>query len=242
MIELFFFPTPNGHKILICLEELKMDYRVKVVDITQGDQFRPEFIEVSPNNRIPAIVDHAPARGGAPLSLFESGAILLHLAEKAGQLMPEDPARRAAALSWLFWQVAGLGPNAGNSNHFGYYAKEKHPYPIKRFWNETNRLYGVLNKRLADRAFVADEYSIADIATYPWIRGHETQQQNLDDFPHVKRWFLEIRERPAVVRAYEAGKVMKHPDSLSDTARQHLHFHTSQTVDAAIRNAEERNP
>ena len=204
MIDLYYWTTPNGHKITLFLEEAGLEYRIIPVNISQGDQFKPEFLRISPNNRMPAIVDHAPADGGGPLSVFESGAILLYLAEKIGRFMPTDVRGRVEALQWLFWQMGGLGPMAGQNHHFVQYAPEKIPYAIERYVKETNRLYGVLNKRLADRAFVAgDEYTIADMASYPWIVPHERQGQRLEDFPNLKRWFEAIKARPATVRAYE---------------------------------------
>src|SRR3954470_20438591 len=201
MIDLHYWTTPNGHKITLFLEETGLDYHLLPVDIGKGEQFQPEFLAVSPNNRIPAIMDHAPADGGAPVSVFESGAILLYLADKTGWFIPQDLRGRIEVLQWLFWQMGGLGPMAGQNHHFGQYAPEKIPYAIERYVKETNRLYGVLNKRLADRAFMAGEdYSIADMASYPWIVPYERQGQNLDDFPYLKRWFEAIRARPATVR------------------------------------------
>jgi GST-like protein len=217
MIDLYYWTTPNGHKITMFLEEAKLRYRIIPIDIGKGDQFKPDFLAVSPNNRIPAIVDTKPANGGKPISLFESGAILLYLAEKTGKFIPSDLAGRVEVLQWLFWQMGGLGPMAGQNNHFAHYAKDKIPYAIDRYVQETNRLYGVLNKRLADRPFVAGkDYSIADMASYPWTVSHERQGQNLDDFPHMKRWFEAIRSRPATIAAYsrvqevnpQAGKPM----------------------------------
>ena len=207
MIDLHYWPTPNGHKITIFLEETGLPYRILPVNIGKGEQFKPEFLAIAPNNRMPAIVDDEPAAGGAPLSLFESGAILLYLADKSGKLIPADLRGRAEALQWLFWQMGGLGPMAGQNHHFRNYAAEQLPYAIERYVNETNRLYGVLDRRLADRPFLAGaDYSIADIASYPWIVPHEMQGQSLADFPNLKRWFETIRERPATVRAYEVGK------------------------------------
>jgi len=203
MIDLYYWGTPNGHKITLFLEEAGVGYRAHPIDISKGEQFAPGFLAISPNNRIPAIVDNEPPSGGAPLSLFESGAILLYLAEKTGRFLPADLAGRAEVLQWLFWQVGGLGPMAGQNHHFGTFAPEKIPYAIDRYVKETARLYGVLDKRLADRAFVAgQDYSIADMAIYPWIVPHERQGQNLDDFPHIKRWFEAIAARPATARAY----------------------------------------
>jgi GST-like protein len=206
MIDLYYWPTPNGHKITIFLEETGLAYRIVPVDIGKGDQFEPEFLAISPNNRMPAIVDRAPADGGAPLSVFESGAILVYLAEKTGKLLPPDARGRARTLEWLFWQVGGLGPMAGQNHHFSAYATEKIPYAIERYRNETNRLYGVLDKRLAQAPFVAGDYSIADIACYPWIVPHERQGQDLADFTNLRRWFELMRARPAITRAYAAGK------------------------------------
>ena len=191
MIDLYYWTTPNGHKVTIFLEETGLPYRLKPVNISRGEQFDPAFLEVSPNNRIPAIVDHAPPDGGAPLSLFESGAILLYLAGKTGRFYPADLRGRCEVSQWLFWQMAGLGPMAGQNHHFVQYAPEPIPYAIDRYVRETGRLYGVLNKRLADRAFIARDYSIADMACYPWILP-ERQRQDIDDFPHLKRWKLEI--------------------------------------------------
>ncbi|MDC3743300.1 glutathione S-transferase N-terminal domain-containing protein [Pseudomonas syringae pv. syringae] len=203
MIDLHYWTTPNGHKITLFLEEAGLPYTIFPVNIGKDEQFKAEFLKIAPNNRIPAIVDHQPADGGAPLSLFESGAILLYLAEKTGQFIPQDLRGRQEVSQWLFWQMGRLGPMAGQNHHFNRFAKEKIPYAIERYVNETARLYGVLDKRLADRQFVAgDEYSIADMAIYPWIVPHTYQQQNLDDFPHLKRWFDSIAGREATQRAY----------------------------------------
>lgn len=203
MIDLYYWTTPNGHKITLFLEESGLEYQIKPINIGKGDQFAPDFLKIAPNNRIPAIVDHAPADGGTPLSLFESGAILLYLADKIGRFIPGDLRGRNETLQWLFWQMGGLGPMAGQNHHFSAYAPEKIEYAITRYVGETGRLYGVLNKRLADREFIAgDAYTIADMASYPWIVPHERQQQNLDDFPNLKRWFEAIQARPATQRAY----------------------------------------
>jgi GST-like protein len=202
MIDLYYWTTPNGHKITIFLEEAGLAYAIKPVNIGKGEQFKADFLAVSPNNRIPALVDHAPTGGGKPISVFESGAMLLYLADKTGKFIPADLRGRTEALQWLFWQMGGLGPMAGQNNHFANYAVEKLPYAIDRYRNEVNRLYGVLDRRLADRAFVAGDYSIADMASYPWIILYERQSQNIEDFPHVKRWIEAIKARPAVVRAY----------------------------------------
>jgi GST-like protein len=203
MIDLYYWTTPNGHKISLFLEEAGLPYRIHPIDIGKDEQFQPHFLKISPNNRIPAIVDNQPADSGEPLSLFESGAILLYLAEKIGRFIPQDLRGRQECLQWLFWQMGGLGPMAGQNHHFNRFAPEKLPYAIQRYLKETARLYGVLDKRLADRVFVAgDEYSIADMAIYPWIDRHVWQEQNLDDFPNLKRWYLDIQARPATVRAY----------------------------------------
>jgi GST-like protein len=230
MIDLPYWTTPNGHKITIFLEETGLPYRIIPVNISSGDQFKPEFLAIAPNNRIPAIVDTEPADGGAPISLFESGAILEYLAEKTGKFPPTDIRDRAETMQWLFWQMGGLGPMAGQNHHFVQYAPEKIPYAMTRYVNETNRLYGVLNKRLADREFVAGTYSIADIGSYPWIVPHERQQQNLDDFPHLKRWFHAIRERPGVVRAYELARTINEAPVVSDKSRDLLFTQRASTT------------
>ncbi|WP_242194263.1 MULTISPECIES: glutathione S-transferase N-terminal domain-containing protein [unclassified Pseudomonas] len=212
MIDLYYWTTPNGHKVSLFLEEAGLPYKVHPINIGQGDQFKPDFLKIAPNNRIPAIVDQSPSDGGAPISLFESGAILLYLAEKTGQFLPKYLRGRQEALQWLFWQMGGLGPMAGQNHHFSQFAPEKIPYAIKRYVDETARLYGVLDRRLADRAFVAGEdYSIADMAIYPWIVSHKWQSQRLEDFPHVQRWFNSIKERPATVRAYELVQKVNPP-------------------------------
>lgn len=203
MIDLYYWTTPNGHKISLFLEEAGLPYTLYPVNIGLGEQFKPEFLKIAPNNRIPAIVDHQPTDGGQPLSLFESGAILLYLAEKTGQFLPQDLRGRQEALQWLFWQMGGLGPMAGQNHHFSQFAPEKIPYAIKRYVDETARLYGVLDRRLADRKFVAgSDYSIADMAIYPWIASYKKQSQKLEDFPNLQRWFNNIQARPATERAY----------------------------------------
>jgi GST-like protein len=206
MIELHYWTTPNGHKITIFLEETGLEYKIVPVNIGKGDQFKKDFLAISPNNRIPAMIDHAPADGAKPLPVFESGAMLLYLADKTGRFIPKDLRGRTQVLEWLFWQMANLGPNSGQNNHFSNYAVEKIPYAMDRYRNEVNRLYGVLDRRLADREYVAGDYSIADMASYPWIVPWERQGQKLDDFPHIKRWFEAIQARPAVVRAYDLAK------------------------------------
>jgi GST-like protein len=210
MIELHYWPTPNGHKITLFLEEAGLSYEIKPVNIGKGDQFKPDFLAISPNNRMPAIVDTSPADGGGPLSVFESGAILQYLAEKTGRFLPADTRERFKVLQWLFWQMGGLGPMLGQNHHFSRYAPEKIPYAIDRYVNETRRLYGVLDKQLDGRAFIAGkDYTIADMACYPWIVPHEAQGMSLDDFPHLKAWFHAIHERPATKKAYEIGDSIK---------------------------------
>jgi GST-like protein len=206
MIDLYYWTTPNGHKVTLFLEEAGLPYTIKPVNIGKGEQFDPEFLKVSPNNRIPAIVDHAPDDGGKPISVFESGAILLYLAGKTRQFLPRDLRGQVEVLEWLMWQMGGLGPMAGQNHHFALYAPEKLPYAIERYVKETSRLYGVLNKRLTGRDFIlGKQYTIADMAAYPWVIP-ERQGQDMDDFPHLKRWHAAIRARPATVRAYAKVK------------------------------------
>jgi len=219
MIDLYYWTTPNGHKITIFLEEANLPYTIKPVNIGKGEQFDPAFLRLAPNNRIPAIVDTAPADGGAPISVFESGAILQYLAEKTGQFLPADVRGRTEVMQWLFWQMGGLGPMAGQNHHFVQYAHERIPYAMDRYVNETNRLYGVLDTRLADRAFVAGDYSIADMAIYPWIVPYKKQRQSLDDFPNLKRWFAAIAERPAVKRAYDRAREISRKPVVDDESR-----------------------
>lgn len=204
MIDLYFSPTPNGLKVRLFLEEAGLPYRVIPVQLSAGQQFAPEFQAISPNSKIPAIVDHAPADGGAPLPVFESGAILLYLAEKSGQMLPRDPRERLQVLQWLVWQVAGLGPMAGQAGYFHVYAPEPVPFALERYTRELRRLYGVLDRQLEGRDYIAGgDYSIADIATYPWIVPHAGHGQNLADFPNLSRWFRALGERPALRRTYE---------------------------------------
>ncbi|UXI67737.1 glutathione S-transferase N-terminal domain-containing protein [Tahibacter amnicola] len=224
MIELYYWATPNGQKLRLFLEEAELAYRLVPVNIGKGEQFAPEFLAISPNNRIPALVDHDPADGGEPVSLFESGAMLLYLADKIGQFIPDDFRGRQEVLKWLFWQVGGLGPMAGQMGHFAVYAPEKVPYAIERYQRETARLYGVLDKQLAGREFIAGQYSIADMACYPWIVPHAAHGQDLALFPHLQRWFEAIRARPATQRTY-AGSLdpySSRSDALTDEARRVL--------------------
>ena len=213
MIDLYYWTTPNGHKVTIFLEEAGLPYRIHPINIGKDEQFQPHFLKIAPNNRIPAIIDQEPAGGGALLSVFESGAILLYLAEKIGRFISSDIRERVATLEWLFWQMGGLGPMAGQNHHFNMFAPEKLPYAMNRYIKETARLYGVLDRRLADRDFIAGDYSIADIASYPWIVPFERQSQNLDDFPNLKRWFHTIKARPAVERAYAQAEKINPPTS-----------------------------
>jgi GSH-dependent disulfide-bond oxidoreductase len=222
MIDLYYWTTPNGHKITIFLEEAGLPYTIKPINIGKGEQFAPEFLAISPNNRIPAIVDHEPAGGGKPISVFESGAILQYLAEKTGKFLPADLRGRTEVMQWLFWQMGGLGPMLGQNHHFRNYTAEKIPYAIERYVKETERLYGVLDERLADRGFVAGEYSIADMACYPWIVLHDRQGQDLNDFSHIKRWFETIQRRDAVQRAYAIAQTINTGQTMTEEAKSIL--------------------
>ena len=231
MIDLYYWPTPNGHKITMFLEETGLPYEIHPVNIGTGEQFAPDFLRISPNNRMPAIIDRAPSDGGEPLSVFESGAILVYLANKTGALIPADLRGRTAALEWVMWQVAGLGPMAGQNHHFVQYAPEKLQYAIDRYVNETNRLYGVLDRRLAQHTFLAgEEYSIADIAVYPWIVPWERQQQQLSDTPHLERWFRQVAARPATQRAYALAQKYRSASTMSAEAKKILFGQTAASV------------
>lgn len=230
MIDLYYWPTPNGHKITLMLEELaeagaKLDYRIVPVDIGKGDQFKPDYLAFSPNNKMPAIIDHAPADGGAPISVFESGAILLYLANKTGRFFGADTRQKVAVNQWLMWQMAGLGPMSGQYGHFTVYAPEKIPYAIDRYTREVQRLLGVLDTQLAKHAFVAgDDYSIADMAIHPWINAYDKAPLDLSPYSHLQRWYADVAARPAVQRAY-ALKTQVNPDAgkpLTDEERKHL--------------------
>ena len=226
MIDLYYWPTPNGHKITMFLEEAKMAYRLHGINIGKGDQFDPDFLKFSPNNRMPAIIDHAPTDGENPISVFESGAILLYLAGKTGTFIPKDLRGQVECIEWLFWQMGGLGPMAGQNHHFSQYAPEKIPYAIERYVKETSRLYGVLNKRLAEREFICGkQYTIADMASYPWILW-ERQSQNPADFPHLARWHAAIKARPATTRAYAKAKEAnpEQTPSVNDEASRRILF------------------
>ena len=232
MIDLHYWPTPNGHKITLFLEETKTPYRLVPVNIGKGEQFKPDFLKISPNNRMPAIVDHEPKDGGQPISVFESGAILVYLAEKTGKFLPSDVRGRAHVLEWLFWQMGGLGPMAGQKNHFMNYAPEKLPYAIDRYRDETDRLYAVLNKQLAGRDYITGEYSIADMAAYPWAVIPLNNGDPLEAFPHMRRWLETIRERPATRIAYEKGKAInpRPPGPPDEEARKILFGQNAKTV------------
>ena len=231
MIDLHYWPTPNGWKVSIMLEECGLPYALKPVNIGRGEQFSPEFLAISPNNRMPAVVDHDPPGGGAPIAVFESGAILIYLAEKTGRFLPADLRGRHATLQWLMWQMGGLGPMAGQNGHFLLYAPEKIPYAIERYSKEVNRLYGVLDAQLARTAhYVAGgDYTIADIAIFPWIRTHKAQQIALEEFPHVERWYNALFERPAAKRGLDLGKELRLP-KMDDEARKALFGQTAQSV------------
>ncbi|MBX9588081.1 MAG: glutathione S-transferase N-terminal domain-containing protein [Hyphomonadaceae bacterium] len=229
MIDLHYWPTPNGHKITIFLEEAGLPYHIQPVDISAGDQFKPAFLALSPNNRMPAIVDRAPADSGDPVTVFESGAILVYLAEKTGRFVPDDVRGRTRVLEWVFWQVGGLGPMAGQNHHFVQYAPEKIAYAIDRYVKETNRLYGVLDRRLEAGDWIAGDYSIADMACYPWVVPWKRQQQDLDAFPNLKRWFDAMRTRPAVVRAYEKGQQWMNRPAVTEEGKKLLFGQTAAT-------------
>ena len=222
MLQLHYWPTPNGHKITVFLEEAELPYEIVPVNIGEGDQFNPDFLSISPNNRIPALVDDSPADGGGALSVFESGAILIYLAEKTGRFLPADPRGRTETLEWLMWQMGGLGPMLGQNHHFRAYAPEKIPYAVKRYTDEARRLYNVLNKRLRGRDFICGEYTIADMACYPWTVPHERQGIDLAEFPEVRRWFDAMRTRPAVARAYAKGKEVNTGSTVTEKAKSIL--------------------
>ena len=222
MLQLHYWPTPNGHKVAVFLEEAGLPYEIVPVDIGAGDQFRPEFLAVAPNNRIPALVDDAPADGGPQLSVFESGAILLYLAEKTGRFLPADLRGRTATLEWLMWQMGGLGPMLGQNHHFRKYAPEPIPYAVRRYTDEARRLYNVLNRRLRGRDFICGEHTVADMACYPWTVSHERQGIDLADFPEVRRWFEAMRARPAVVRAYAKAKEVHAGETVDEKAKSIL--------------------
>jgi len=222
LIDLYYWPTPNGWKITIALEELELPYAVKPVNIGRGEQFAPGFLAISPNNRMPAIVDHAPIGGGAPLSIFESGAILLYLAEKTGALLPKDPGPRYDAIQWLMWQMGGLGPMLGQAHHFRQYAPEKIDYAVNRYTDEANRLYGVLNQRLEGRDYVCGDFSIVDCACWPWIVPYKRQGQELEAFPNIHAWHERMKVRPAVQRGMSVGAELRATGGMDDKAKEVL--------------------
>jgi len=230
MIQLYYWPTPNAHKVTLFLEETGLPYEIVPVNIGKGDQFKADFLAFSPNNRMPAIIDTDPADGGKPISVFESGAILLYLAEKTGRFIPADLRGRVEVVEWLFWQMGGLGPMAGQNNHFAHYAPEKLPYAIDRYVKETGRLFAVLDKRLADRPFVAGDYSIADMASYPWTTAWERLGLKIEDFPNLKRWQDAVKARPATIRAYDKGKQFQSTSPTSPDARKILFGQDASTV------------
>ena len=237
MIDVYYWPTPNGHKVTIFLEEAGLEYKLVPVNIGKGEQFTPEFLAISPNNRMPAIVDRKPKDGGAPVSVFESGAILIYLGEKTGKFLPGiDKIRpRKDVMEWLMWQMGGLGPMSGQAGHFLNYAPEDIPYGKKRYANEVNRLYGVMDKRLAKHEYLAGEYSIADMASYPWATIWKRLSQTIDEFPNLRRWLDAVRARPAVDRAYKAGESISAPTTMTDEAKKVLFGQTAATVKAAVR-------
>lgn len=222
MIDLYFWTTPNGYKPLLFLEETGVPYRIIPVNISKGDQFKPEFMKVSPNNKMPAIVDHAPADDSEPIAIFESGTILLYLAEKTGKFVPADLKGRADVLQWLFWQMGGLGPMLGQNLHFGQYAPVQLPYAIDRYVNETAHLFKVLDKQLADNEYIAGDYSIADMASYPWILKYPVLQQQLDDYPNLKRWYQQVVTRPATIRAYATGTAINTIPTITEESKKIL--------------------
>jgi GST-like protein len=218
-IELYYWPTPNGWKISIMLEECKLPYELKPVNIGRGEQFKPEFLKISPNNRMPAIVD-PDGPGGKPISVFESGAILQYLGRKTGKFYPADERKRVAVDEWLFWQVGGLGPMAGQNGHFRNYAPEPKDYAVKRYTDEVNRLFGVMNKQLATRKYLAGDYSIADMACWGWVVPWERQGQNIDEFPHLKAWLGRMRARPAVQKGFALGAELRQAQANGPKAQE----------------------
>jgi GST-like protein len=234
MIEVHYWPTPNGHKITLFLEETGLPYTIKPVNIGKGEQFQPEFLKIAPNNRMPAIVDTAPADCGAPISIFESGAILEYLGKKTGRFLPRDVRGKYEALQWVYWQVGGLGPMAGQNFHFKNYAPEKLPYAMQRYHDEVSRLYAVLNNRLSDREFLAGDYSIADMASYPWVVPYALHGQDIDQFPNLRRWLNAIKDRPATARAYAVGEGLNvsAPGTMTDEARRVLFGQTAASIES----------
>ena len=232
MIDLYYWPTPNGHKVSIMLEECGLEYLTVPVDIGAGDQFAPQFLKISPNNRMLAIVDRETG-----ISVFEGGAILMYLAEKSGQFLPEDPKRRYDVLQWLFWQAAGLGPMAGQLSHFKSYLEEPVPYAERRYGNEYDRLLAVMDEQLADRDFLAGDYSIADIAAFPWVRPYKRLGNNVDNFPNLKRWYETLKARPGVRRGIDLGSDWKRTEATDKEAKALLFNQTAETVRRSRRRA-----
>lgn len=231
MIDFYYWTTPNGHKVTLFLEESGIPYNIKPINISKGEQFAPDFLRIAPNNRIPAIVDTLPADGGEPISIFESGAILLYLADKTKKFIPQDLRGRNECLKWLFWQMGGLGPMAGQNHHFVQYAPEQIPYAIDRYVKETSRLYGVLNKLLSDgRDYICGDYSIADMAAYPWVVPHERQRQDLTQFPALAQWLARIQNRPATKRSYELAKTINVAPAVDEKAKSILFGQDAKTV------------
>jgi len=232
MIDLYYWTTPNGHKVTLFLEEAGLDYQIKPINISRGEQFDPDFLKIAPNNRIPAIVDQQPADGGEPIAIFESGAILLYLADKTQTLIPQDLRGRNECLQWLFWQMGGLGPMAGQNHHFVQYAPEKLPYAMERYVKETGRLYGVLNKHLADgRDYICgDQYTIADMASYPWVVPHERQQQDLANFPALAKWFARVHARPATIEAYALADRVNQNKTVDEESKKILFGQDAKSV------------
>ncbi|MBO0334751.1 glutathione S-transferase N-terminal domain-containing protein [Sneathiella sp. CAU 1612] len=223
MIDLYYWPTPNGWKISIALEEMGLDYRVVPVNIGKGEQFEPDFLKISPNNRMPAIIDQDPADGGEPISVFETGAILIYLAEKCGKFLPSDLRGRKEVIEWVMWQMGGLGPMLGQNGHFKFYAPEKIPYAQERYSTEVLRLFDVLNSRLEGRDYICGEYSIADMACWPWIITYKRQEIDLGEFPNIRRWYDNLKTRPALRRGYEVGRELSKPTGKwSEESRKHL--------------------
>ncbi|TNE38376.1 MAG: thiol:disulfide oxidoreductase [Alphaproteobacteria bacterium] len=223
MIDLYYWPTPNGWKISIALEEMGLDYRVKPVNIGKGEQFEPAFLAISPNNRMPAIVDHAPADGGEAISVFETGAILLYLAEKSGKFLPKNLRGRVEVTEWLMWQMGGLGPMMGQNGHFKFYAPERIPYAMERYSTEVLRLFDVLNKRLKGRDYICGDISIADMACWPWVLTYKRQEIDLAEFPEIRRWYDAMKARPALRRGYEVGREFGKPTGTwSEESRKNL--------------------
>lgn len=222
MIDYYFWTTPNGYKVLVFLEEADIPYRIIPINISKGEQFDPKFLKISPNNKIPVVIDHKPSFSSKPVVIFESGAILLYLAEKTAQFIPTELTERTEVLKWLFWQVSNLGPMLGQNQHFNQYASEKIPYAIRRYVNESIRLFKVLNDKLAQGQYICGQYSIVDMACYPWILKHPFLALQLDDFPHLKRWFDELALRPAIIRSYQKGKAINTTPTVTEESKKFL--------------------